>query len=387
MLSRRLTTAIFSVVAAFGIGEVGCDGAVVELVPRFKQSYALVESSKLPDKQYPAFPVLLDLGEKDILIGYKLGDSHASGDEASFELIHFDPATSAIGKMASLRRSGVLLQNGELVKFANGDVACYLDVQSARTQGKSTSTTRQGLIEFRSRDSGVTFQDKGKLGTIDGVEYGYAFEAITEANTTWMLVMTFANLPGGKSIGAARGVAGSVDVVRTEDSGKSWRRVQNLTHELGDLPINESSFLRYRNGFLVSTRGYDNHQWMHVTDGEFKLRRQVDLNKENAFIRSYVGRPRLFTRDGGYYLMGRNFTGTSEPMKLSLFRFDPETFAIGKHVILDNAEKVNVTDGYYAVPYWREREGKPYFNAITYKRVANRSPDILRLEYDWEEVR
>jgi hypothetical protein len=74
-------------------------------------------------------------------------------------------------------------------------------------------------------------------------------------------------------------------------------------------------------------------------------------------------------------------------MKLSLFRFDPLTFAISKHVILDNAEEENVIDGYYAVPYWQERRGHSYFNTIIYKRPISRNPDIVRLEFDWEEVR
>ena len=98
-----------------------------------------------------------------------------------------------------------------------------------------------------------------------------------------------------------------------------------------------------------------------------------------------AGRPRLFERDGGFYLMGRNWDkpptnrGTvlgynqkklRQPgttlMKLSLFRFGPVTLAISKHVILDNAEEENVIDGYYAVPYWQERRGTTYFNTIIY---------------------
>jgi hypothetical protein len=56
-------------------------------------------------------------------------------------------------------------------------------------------------------------------------------------------------------------------------------------------------------------------------------------------------------------------------------------------VLLDNAEGEKVSDGYYAVPYWQQREGRSYFNVITYKRMAGRMPDIIRLEFDWDEVR
>jgi len=69
-------------------------------------------------------------------------------------------------------------------------------------------------------------------------------------------------------------------------------------------------------------------------------------------------------------------------MKLSLFRFDPVTLAISKHVILDNAEEENVIDGYYTVPYWQARRGHTYFNTIIYKRPISRNPDIIRLEFD-----
>lgn len=218
--------------------------------------------------------------------------------------------------------------------------------------------------------------------------------------------MTFANLPGGKSVDPLRPHAGSVDVVRTDDDGRSWRRVHNLATELGNLSINETSFFRHRDGFVVAARTYDSRQLLLRTDGEFKVQQQIDLTATHPFIRSYVGRPRIFARDGHAYLIGRNWDkpltnrgsvlgydqaakrqpGTT-PMKLSLFRFDPATLAISKRVLLDNAGEENVIDGYYAVPYWQERRGRTYFNTIIYKRMINRHPDIVRLEFDWEEVR
>jgi hypothetical protein len=177
-----------------------------------------------------------------------------------------------------------------------------------------------------------------------------------------------------------------VDVIRSDDNGKAWRFVRNLTKEFGDIPINESSFARHGDGFIVAARGYDNRQWLLKTDGAFHLKLKADLTSANSFIKSYVGRPRVFARDGGWYLLGRNWTDDG-PMRLSLFRFDPETLAITKHVVLDNAEGGNVTDGYYAAPWWRMREGRTYFNLVTYKGIDKRSPDIVRLEFDWEEVR
>ncbi len=96
---------------------------------------------------------------------------------------------------------------------------------------------------------------------------------------------------------------------------------------------------------------------------------------------------RVFTRDGRWYLLGRNFLAPKTPMRLSLFRFDPETLAIQRHVILDNDEGNKVSDGYYAMPYWREQNGKTQFHVVTYKRGDGGSPKIIRLSYDWEEVR
>jgi hypothetical protein len=198
--------------------------------------------------------------------------------------------------------------------------------------------------------------------------------------------MSFTNLSGGKSVYPPRPVSGSVDVIRSDDNGESWRFVRNLTKEFGDIPINESSFARHGDGFIVAARGYDNRQWLLKTDGAFRLKRKMDLTSATSFIKSYVGRPRVFTRDGGWYLLGRNWTDKG-PMRLSLFRFDPETLAIARHVVLDNAEGENVTDGYYAAPWWRTQEGRTSLHVVTYKGIDKRSPDIVSLEFDWEEVR
>jgi hypothetical protein len=131
-----------------------------------------------------------------------------------------------------------------------------------------------------------------------------------------------------------------------------------------------------------------------MTDHEFVPKKQVDLTSTYPFVRSMMGRPRVFEKDGRFYLLGRNWTEPmtartdgNKQMKLSLFRFDPETLAITRHVVLDNAEEEIVRDGYYAAPYWHNRGGREFLNIITYKAARDRFPDIVRFEFDWDEVK
>src|SRR5207249_1036790 len=111
----------------------------------------------------------------------------------------------------------------------------YIDAQ------QKAAPTRLGLRVVRSNDGGQTFGSIERVGAMDGIEYGYAFEAITQGKTTWMLTMTFANLPGGKAIEGSRIHSGSVNVIRTDDNGRTWRFVRSMTNELGGAAINESS--------------------------------------------------------------------------------------------------------------------------------------------------
>jgi hypothetical protein len=281
------------------------------------------------------------------------------------------------------------MQMGEWVRFPNGDIANYIDAQ------RPTAPSRIGLRFVRSQDGGHNFGPVERVGKIDGVEYGYAFESITRDQSTWMLVMTFANLDGGgEPVFGAGSQPGTVDVIRSDDNGTNWRFVANITRELGGAPINESSFVPYGDGFLVAARGYDRQQWLLRTDSDFKLLHRVDLASTHPFIRSSLGRPRVFTHDGGWYLLARNTLEPGatvaegvkgNPMRLSLFEFDPLSLMITRHFVLDNAEGENVADGYYAVPYWHERDGKEYLSVITYKRLNASGPDLIRLEFDWSE--
>lgn len=369
--------------------------APIELAPRLPRSTqetVLVAPAAGEERPYLAFPDVLDLGD-DVLVSYKRGRAHANDPGASLDMVRLGGAGGTASRPRTIAEIPErIMQMGEWVRFPNGDIANYIDAQQA------PGAERVGLRVVRSRDGGRTFGPVERVGPIEGVEYGYAFDAVSEGRTTWMLVMTFARLAGGKSMHALKPAAGSVDIVRSEDNGRTWRFVRGLNAEFGNIAINESALLRHGAGFLVSTRGYDNRQRIHMTDAEFRVIRQADLTETHAFIASYVGRPRLFARDGGVYLLGRNWTKSATaavgkppagagPMQLCLFRVDPATLRVTSYSILDNNDQAKVTDGYYAVPYFREAGGRTRMHVVTYKGIDRAPPRIIRLDYDWAEVR
>jgi hypothetical protein len=355
--------------------------AVEPLVPKTKATHHLAPAPAQAGEVYLAFPALLAL-ENEVLISIKHGRAHARDPGAVLDLLRLDRASGQVRATQTLAaHPEMTMQMGEWVRFPNGDIANYSDVYDAQ------ATLRSGMGVVRSTDGGRSFSPIERLGGVDGVEYGYPFDFIVRGPTTWMLAMNFEHLAGGRRVHSAKSRPGPVNVIRSDDNGRSWRFVRSITEELGDAPINESAFMAHGDGFLVTTRGYDDTQWLCRTDADFRLLKKTDLNADNAFISQHIGRPRLFEKDGQCYLLGRNWVGKGL-MQLALFQLDPETLRITRHVILDNAEQARLDDGYYAQAYWTQREGGETFHVITYKRgMGQHGPDIFRLEFDWAELR
>jgi hypothetical protein len=356
--------------------------AAAEEVPKFVAQQQAVQilaaSAETPDRPYLAFPAVLDLGA-EVLVSFKHGRLHAGDAGATLNWLRFDKASNRKlpqGTLAAVK--GEIMQMGEWVRFPNGDIANYVDAHKPKV-------LRTGLAVVRSADRGLTFGPVQRVGLVEGVEYGYAFDAISRNGSTWMLVMTFANLPGGKLVYKYSSQPGSVDVIRSDDSGRTWHFVRSLTQELSGAPINESAFVPHGDGFIIASRGYDGRQWLLRADADFKLVAKTNLPAAHPFLQS-MDRPRLFQRDGSFYLLGRNRVA-QRATELALFKFSPDTLAITHHLVLDTANDQSPGDSFYAQPFWQERDGRTRFHIITYKRGAGPGLDIVRLEFKWEEVR
>jgi hypothetical protein len=306
------------------------------------------------------------------MLSYKRGKSHARDLGAALEIIRFDLATGKIVQdPIKLGIPGKIMQMGEWIQFPNGKLATFIDAQEVDKQGKHA---RIGLQQAVSNDTGKTFSSLKRVGLIDGVEYGYLFDSVTIVERVYALVMTFEYLDGGRR---------SVDVVFTDDNGAGWHFVRNLSHEFGDISINESSFIAYKHGFIVATRGYDEKQRLHTVSKSFELIRETNLTDSTPHISSYFGRPRIFLHAGNYFLIGRNHRGPRNeyPMELGMVRFDPDTLTIEKQFVLDNIEQGKVTDGYYPCPIIVKQGDQEILNVFDYKAILRQSPDIVRFQF------
>ncbi len=345
----------------------------------------LVSAATQPrEARYTAFPVSLRVSDDEVWIAYKAGKTHATDAGAALEVVRHSLAS---GKTELIQRMAApapkLYQMGEITRLPDGTIAIYVDVQEV---GWDAKHYRAGAEVFRWNAARKAFDAPTAFALVDGVRYGYPFEFIHEGKTTWQLIMKFGYMQGGRW---------GVDVLRSEDAGRSWNFVRDITKEFGGIVANESGFVRHGDGFIVTTRGYDRIARLHRTDGQFRVQRQIDLTGKTPFIQGLVGRPRLFVRDGHGYLLGRNWTrpapatkgASGGPMQLCLIRFDLTTLVPDACVILDNADEKNVTDGYYAVAEFSGAGADTRLHVITYKGTGGQPPAILRLDYRWSDVK
>ena len=120
---------------------------------------------------------------------------------------------------------------------------------------------------------------------------------------------------------------------------------------------------------------------------DFKTIQKTNITENTSAISSYIGRPRLFTYDDAYSLIGRNWPAPNRelPMELALIRFDPKSLEVEKLYVLDNEERGKVTDGYYPCPILVETGEKTLLNIFDYRAIFGNSPDIIRMQFDSSE--
>lgn len=355
--------------------------AVLRVPTRLSERVVVASRAQPAAFRYAAFPTLLRMGQDEVWLAYKTGRSHATDAGSAIEIARH---TLSSGRTELLQRlvapEPQLYQMGELVRQPGGAVEVHIDAHHVGWDGRHYRT---GAECARWDAAAKAFGAPLRLAPVDGVLYGYPLEFAAVGRTVWQLTMAFGyHQPGGRW---------SVDALRSDDDGRSWHFVRNLTEAFGGIRANESGFVPYDGGFIVATRGYDRIVRLHRTDDAFRILRQADLTGRSPFVHSYVGRPRLFVRDGAGYLIGRNWTKPADkpgsPMQLCLLRFDPETLAVTGCAVLDNAEGRNVTDGYYAVTTFSGEGRDAVLHVFTYRALNKQPPDIVRLDFRWEDVR
>ncbi len=350
--------------------------ASVPRAPKFKIEETIVSYRGKLVNDYVSFPALLHIGKNEVLLSHKRGYAHARDPGAVLEISRFDLEKGRrVREPIRIGMADRVMQMGEWIHFPNGTLGTFID---AHLISDDNQHIRIGLLYSLSHDNGKTFGPLQRLGLVDGVEYGYLFDSVTIGQRLYSLIMTFEYLAGGRR---------SVDALYTDDNGKNWHFIRNLSQEFGNIPINESGLIVYKDGFIVVTRGYDSMARLHRVDREFNLIHQTNLTEITPTIASYVGRPRLFTIGKRHFLIGRN-RRSSDPgirMELGLMRIDPESLTVEKQFVLDNIEQDQVTDGYYPFPILVESNGQTLLNIFDYRALLGNSPDIIRLQFDSAE--
>lgn len=331
------------------------------------------EGDSLTSYQYLSFPTLLKLSDERVIALYRRGPTHYLC-HGIIEMITYNPKTEqVISRTEFYNQSTINAQNPELVKMPNGDIVCYLDTQKP----SGSSTVRYGIKQFRSTDNGLSWVETDGLVDDLGIEYGYTFDDAIIGNDIYMIVMTFPELED-------KGHGRSVHMIKSSDNGSSWTHLKDLNDEFG-FSFNESSIEVYQDGFFMVLRGDDNITRAFITDIDCNLIVWRSLSSEYDCIAN-IGRPKLFIENGNYYLMCRNVL-SSTSAELALYKLKVDTIEIVEHTQLDLASVNYTRDTYYAEYYMQSKNDELYFNVITYRPSSKSGdPNIIRLEYKWNEI-
>lgn len=340
---------------------------------------------------YPAFPALLPLSDGRALITYKagLGHTHDPGAPVATLTLNFRDDTISPGPILE-PPAPLLYQCGEPVALGDGRIALFFDTQMIGPEPRHYRAPMRWVV---SADEGRTFAAPQIFPVVAGTGYGYPQQGLTTPAGTYLMVMTFGYLKGGRW---------SMDIIHSSDHGASWNFVRNLSAELDAPGFNEGAFTPWGDGFLIVSRSYDKHARLHEVDASFQHRRTLDLTAASPWIASYLGRPRMLRHAGQLYLLGRNWTDANfaasqsspaNPMafppaqQLWLFRINPTTLMPEAGWILDNAEKAPLSDGYYAVGLTTGPIADERLQIITYKGFDGNRTELLRLEYRWNDFK
>ncbi|MFI4873772.1 MAG: sialidase family protein [Blastopirellula sp. JB062] len=341
------------------------------------------------ENAYLAFPTLIKTDDGDVLISYKRGRTHAQDSGAPLEMIRFDPIGNQIVSRQFLGSDPQLIfQMGEWIRFPSGRIGNFVDMQKMVPDRGKKQHHRIGVYYAVSDDEGKTFTTMRPLDAVDGVDYGYVFDAVESDGKTYVLAMTFPELTERRSKFDEQGkrIYGTVAALAYDEKNDAWSHVRDLNQAFGDIRINESCLIQSGDRFLVGTRGYDNQFRLHLVDKKFQPIKSNNLTAQYEEIGSHIGRPRFFRKEGQLYLLGRNaYRGK---MELALFRLNEAALSVEQRVRLDPEGDAKIVDGYYAMHYFQPRGDRDALNVITYRRKDNtRHPDLIRLEFDWNDVR
>ncbi len=391
------------------------NGEAPKTVDRYTPEYNKVEilydgDTETPETDeyythaYSAFPTLLHLSDEEVMVVFKRGIGHAY-NEGHDDIMIYNPKTEEIVSHESFYNvEGENPQNPELAKMPNGDIVAFLDRQTA-----TANLTSIGVKKYRlkydaetgtyadewvfdpgnTEDEPTNNDEFALLQDTDGVQYFSTFDDAVVGDTIYELAIT-----GGSHANTLAGYDKynngdtAVHVIKSTDNGYTWEHVMNVTEACG-MSINESSLEPLDDGgFFFVCRGYDLKTTVFTTDADFNITNKSVVSNEYSCIQ-YIGRPKIFKKDGEYYLVCRNVrSGANE--ELALYRFDVENLAPETYVVIEEPMTTASSlggHGHYTEPFFVEKDGVEYLNLINYTNAYTCNPDIVRYELKWDEIK